>query len=166
MTFPSMSKGNDSLLPPNQHVNIENANTCIGNTLGASHFTWVWLSKVPCCIAATIIRRHVFRPAITEARLKYLNTVSFGNQKDWDIKQTVEHTRITGNLIWQWYNGYSRVSGNNDPFKHNNILYNQQLCECEFCNLLMYRNIFDCSNYTLLVRYPILTRANVFVTIS
>ena len=50
-------------------------------------------------IVATIIRLHVYGPAITEARLKNLNAVSCGYQKDWDIKQTVEHTWTTGNLI-------------------------------------------------------------------
>ena len=39
-------------------------------TLGASHFTWIWLPKVSCCMVATIVRPHVFGPAITEARFK------------------------------------------------------------------------------------------------
>ena len=38
-------------------------------------------------------------PAIIEARLKYLNAMSCGCQKDWAIKQTVEHTRTTRNGI-------------------------------------------------------------------
>ena len=38
-----------------------------------------------------------------------------GYQKDWDIKQTVKHTRITGNLTWQWNNGYGRMSESCDP---------------------------------------------------
>ena len=29
-------------------------------TLGASHFTWLWLPKVSCCIATAIFRQHVF----------------------------------------------------------------------------------------------------------
>ena len=38
-------------------------------TLGASHFTWLWLPKVSCCIAATIIRPHVFGPTVAEASI-------------------------------------------------------------------------------------------------
>ena len=88
-------------------------------TLGASHFTRLWLPKVSCCIAATIIRTRVFGPAITEAKLKYLNPVSCGYEKDWDIKQTMEHTLITGNLTWQWNNRYGKMSDSSDSFKRN-----------------------------------------------
>ena len=67
-------------------------------TLGVRHVTWLWLPKVPCCIAATIVRPHVFGPAITKARFKYLTTVSCEPQNDWDITQAVDHARIKSNL--------------------------------------------------------------------